>query len=87
VQKEGTVVITNSPRNENVSVRIEASGLYHDGSPKSVWSNVVELGYGNNTFVKVDGAWHKGTKTFVKVDGTWRDNQGNVKTKINGIWR
>jgi len=87
VKNAGSTTIADNSASDNVRVRIVATGSYHDGKAKTVLSNQVSFISDNNTYVKVNGTWRKGLKTFVKVSGVWQAHKGNVRTKVNGVWK
>jgi hypothetical protein len=68
-------------------VRIVLSGKYHDGTTKNEYSATVELGYLNNTYIKVGGVWKKGDRTYIKVKGIWKANNTLVKHKVSDMWK
>lgn len=87
VKTASNVTITGVDLSIPIKVRIRVSGNYHDGVAKNEYSSIIDLGYANNTWVKINGTWRRGIRTYVKINGVWRANNGLVKTKINGAWR
>lgn len=83
----GSTKILGAPLDKSISIQIRVLGTYFDGVSIVETSNQVNLGYLNNTFIKVGGVWKRGIRTYIKVSGTWRANNGLVRRKENGGWK
>jgi hypothetical protein len=83
----GYTDVVGLPLDKNLNVRIVLSGKYHDGTTKNEYSATVELGYLNNTYIKVGGVWKKGDRTYIKVKGIWKANNTLVKHKVSDMWK
>ena len=87
VKTASSATVTGIALDIPIKVRIRVAGNYHDGTLKTEYSATVDLGYLNNTWVKVNGSWRRGIRTYIKVNGTWRANNGLVRTKTSGVWK
>jgi hypothetical protein len=87
VTSAGSYTILDAPVGVNVKLRIRSTGLDHDSTTRTEYSNEALLGFQSNFYVKVNGIWKPGIKAFTKVNGVWRANTGPIKLKKGAVWK